>query len=93
MNYLSLSGADRFANVCEGLDEIVSLEDAILVDIHDAESLLELLDGGLAEEVEDVLFLAHGGVWCYTGDSGELRWRTSDTTSSTERSSWTKPRQ
>ena len=32
-----------------------------LVGVHDAEGLLELLDGGVGEGVENVGFLRHGG--------------------------------
>jgi len=67
---LGFSAADGFADIGESLDEIISFEDTVLVDIHDAESLLELLDSRLAEEVEDVLLLTHVAV-LYSGIRNE----------------------
>jgi len=58
---LGLAAADGLAVVGEGSGEIGCAEQAVLVDVHDAERLLELLDGGVGEAVEDVGFLGHVG--------------------------------
>ena len=49
----------------EGGHEVGGGEEAVLVSIHDAESLLELLDGRVGEGLEDIGFLGHlgGGVF------------------------------
>ena len=39
--------------------EVGGGEEAVLVGVHDAEGLLELLDGGVGEGVEDVGLLGH----------------------------------
>ena len=39
--------------------KVISREEAVLVDVHDAESLLELLDGRVGEGVENVGLLGH----------------------------------
>ena len=59
--YLSLTTTDVLAVGSEGSDEVAGGQEAVLVCVHDAEGLLELLDGGLGEGVEDVGFLRHDG--------------------------------
>ena len=49
-----VSVGDRLANVAEGGLEVTGGDDAVLVGVHDADSLLELLDLLLGEEGEDV---------------------------------------
>jgi hypothetical protein len=39
--------------------EVRGGEETVLVGVHDAEGLLELLDGGVGEGVEDVGLLGH----------------------------------
>jgi len=58
---LSLTTTDVLAVGSEGSDEVAGGQEAVLVCVHDAEGLLELLDGGLGEGVEDVGFLRHDG--------------------------------
>ena len=58
---LGLSATDVLAVGTEGSDEIGGGEEAVLVSVHDAEGLLELLDGRVGEGVENVGFLRHGG--------------------------------
>jgi len=60
---LGLTAGDIFAMVSEGSHEIISGEKAVLVDVHDTESLLELLDGRVGEGVENVGLLGHGDVF------------------------------
>jgi len=56
---LGLSGSDGLAVVAEGGDKVVGGEETVLVNVHDAESLLELLDGGVGEGIENVGLLGH----------------------------------
>ena len=58
---LGLAAADVLAVGGEGSDEVGGGQEAVLVSVHDAEGLLELLDGGVGEGVENVGFLRHGG--------------------------------
>jgi len=58
---LCLSSGDGLAVVGEGGGQVRGRQQAVLVNIHDAEGLLELLDGGVGEGVEDVGFLGHLG--------------------------------
>jgi len=58
---LCLSAGDGLAVVGEGSGQVRRGQQTVLVHIHDAERLLELLDGGVGERVEDVGFLGHGG--------------------------------
>ena len=57
--YLSVTAADALAVGAEGSHEVGGGEKAVLVSIHDTESLLELLDGGVGERFKDVCFLRH----------------------------------
>ena len=59
---LSLSTTDVLAVGAEGSDEVGGGQESVLVGVHDAKGLLELLDGRVGEGVEDVSFLGHGGV-------------------------------
>ena len=43
----------------EGSHQVGGGEEAVLVSIHDTESLLELLDGRVGEGLEDIGFLRH----------------------------------
>ena len=54
---------------CKGRHQVVRGEQTVLVGVHDAKGLLELLDGRVGEGVEDVSFLAHGGVGGGAGGS------------------------
>jgi len=56
---LCVTGGDGLAVVSEGGHKVISREEAVLVDVHDAESLLELLDGRVGEGVENVGLLGH----------------------------------
>jgi len=56
---LGLTGGDGLAVVGEGGDKVGGAEETVLVDVHDAEGLLELLEGGVGEGVEDVGLLGH----------------------------------
>jgi len=67
---LGLAGADGLAVVAEGSHEVRGRDETVLVTVHDAEGLLELLDGGVGEGVEDVGLLGHGEA-C-RADGGEL---------------------
>jgi len=67
---LGLSATDVLAVGTEGSDEIGGGKETVLVRVHDAEGLLELLDGGVGEGVEDVGLLGHGEA-C-RADGGEL---------------------
>jgi len=65
---LSVTAADALSVGTEGSHEVGGGEKSVLVSIHDTESLLELLDGGVGERFEDVSFLRHlvscvGGFW------------------------------
>jgi len=56
---LSVTAANALSVGAEGSHEVGGGEEAVLVSIHDTESLLELLDGGVGERFEDVSFLRH----------------------------------
>jgi len=58
---LGLSAGDGFTVVGEGGGQVGSGQKTVFVHIHDAEGLLELLDGRVGEGVEDVCFLGHVG--------------------------------
>ena len=58
---LSLSTTDVLAVGAEGSDEVGGGQESVLVGVHDAKGLLELLDGRVGEGVENVGFLRHGG--------------------------------
>jgi len=66
---LCLSATNVLSVSAEGGDEVGGGEKSILVSVHDAEGLLELLDGRVGEGVEDVSFLGHGGVGGGAGGS------------------------
>jgi len=66
---LCLSTTDVLAVSAEGSDEVGGGQESVLVGVHDAKGLLELLDGRVGEGVEDVSFLAHGGVGGGAGGS------------------------
>ena len=66
---LGLSTADVLAVGAEGSDEVGGGQESVLVGVHDAKGLLELLDGRVGEGVEDVSFLGHGGVGGGAGGS------------------------
>merc|ERR1719402_205240 len=57
---LSLSSSNVLAIGSKGRDQVRGGQETVLVCVHDSESLLELLDGGVGEGVEDVGFLRHG---------------------------------
>ena len=57
--YLSVTAADALAVGAEGGDQVGGGQETVLVGVHDAKSLLELLDGGVGERFEDVSFLRH----------------------------------
>jgi hypothetical protein len=61
---LGLTAGDGLAVVGEGLHEVISGQQTVLVDVHDAKGLLELLDGRVGEGVENVGLLGHGDVLC-----------------------------
>jgi len=56
---LSLTASNGLAVVAEGSDEVIGAEETVLVGVHDAKSLLELLDSGVGEGVENVGLLGH----------------------------------
>jgi len=58
---LGLSAGDGLAVVGEGGGQVGGGQQTVFVHVHDAEGLLELLDGRVGEGVEDVCFLGHGG--------------------------------
>jgi len=58
---LGLTTTDILAVGGEGRHQVAGGKEPVLVGVHDAERLLELLDGGVGEGVEDVGFLRHGG--------------------------------
>jgi len=60
---LGITAGDGLAVVGEGSHEIISGEETVLVDVHDAKGLLELLDGRVGEGVEDVGLLGHVDVF------------------------------
>jgi len=60
---LGLSASNGLAVVTESSDKVVGAEETILVDVHNAESLLELLNSGVGEGVENVGLLGHLGFW------------------------------
>jgi len=64
---LGITGGDGFAVVGEGGHEVISRQKAVLVAVHDAEGLLELLDGGVREGVENVGLLGHDEAVCSRG--------------------------
>ena len=53
----------------EGGDEVGGGQKSVLVSVHDAKGLLELLDGRVGEGVEDVGFLRHDGAGGGAGGS------------------------
>jgi len=67
---LGLTAGDIFAMVSESSHEIISGEETVLVDVHDTESLLELLDGRVGEGVENVGLLGHGDVFVLLATGG-----------------------
>jgi len=56
---LGLTGGDGLAVVGEGSHQVGGREETVLVHIHDAEGLLELLEGRVGEGVENVGLLGH----------------------------------
>jgi len=56
---LGLSASNGLSVVSESGGEVAGAEETVLVDVHDAEGLLELLEGGVGERVEDVGLLGH----------------------------------
>jgi len=64
---LGLSASNGLAVVGEGSGEVTGAEETVLVDVHDTEGLLELLEGGVGEGVEDVGLLGHLGWLDSTG--------------------------
>ena len=62
--YLGITTTNALSMGTEGGHEVGGGEEAVLVSIHDTESLLELLDGRVGEGLEDIGFLRHlgGGV-------------------------------
>merc|ERR1719209_1043021 len=66
---LCLSTTDVLAVSAEGGDEVGGGQKSVLVSVHDAKGLLELLDGRVGEGVEDVGFLRHDGVGGGAGGS------------------------
>ena len=66
---LCLSATNVLSVSAEGGDEVGGGEKSILVSVHDAEGLLELLDGRVGEGVEDVGFLRHDGAGGGAGGS------------------------
>ena len=57
--YLSVSTADALAMGSKCSHKVRGGQKSILISIHDTESFLELLDGGVGERFEDVSFLRH----------------------------------
>ena len=66
---LCLSTTNVLSVSAEGSDEVGGGQKSILVSVHDAKGLLELLDGRVGEGVEDVGFLRHDGVGGGAGGS------------------------
>jgi len=56
---LGLTGGDGLAVVAEGGHQVGGAEETVLVDVHDAEGFLELLQGRVGELVENVGLLGH----------------------------------
>merc|ERR1711937_897816 len=56
---LGLPGGDGLAVVAEGGHQVGGAEETVLVDVHDAEGFLELLQGRVGELVENVGLLGH----------------------------------
>jgi len=56
---LGLTGGDGLAVVAEGSHQVGGAEETVLVDVHDAEGFLELLQGRVGELVENVGLLGH----------------------------------
>jgi len=56
---LGLTGGDGLAVVAEGGHQVGGAEETVLVDVHDAEGFLELLEGRVGEGVENVGLLGH----------------------------------
>ena len=75
--HLGLTTTDVLAVGSEGSHQVGGGQETVLVCVHDAESLLELLDGGVGEGVEDVGFLRHGGGGAASGGSCKERWSAS----------------
>ena len=57
--YLGVTTTNALSVGAEGGHEVGGGEEAVLVSIHDTESLLELLDGRVGEGLEDIGFLRH----------------------------------
>ena len=66
---LCLSTTNVLSVSAEGGDEVGGGQKSVLVSVHDAKGLLELLDGRVGEGVEDVSFLGHGGAGGGAGGS------------------------
>ena len=66
---LCLSATNVLSVSAEGGDEVGGGQKSILVSVHDAKGLLELLDGRVGEGVEDVGFLRHDGAGGGAGGS------------------------
>jgi len=64
---LGLAASNGLAVVGESGGQVAGRQKAVLVDIHDTEGLLELLEGGVGEGVEDVGLLGHLGWLDSTG--------------------------
>ena len=60
--YLGITTTNALSMGSEGGHEVGGWEEAVLVSIHDTESLLELLDGRVGEGLEDIGFLRHLGL-------------------------------
>jgi len=69
---LGITGGDGLAVVGEGSDEVIGREEAVLVDVHDTEGLLELLDGRVGEGIENVGLLGHGDVFVGSRGTGQI---------------------
>jgi len=66
---LGLTTANVLAVSGKGGNQVRRGKETILVSIHNAKGLLELLDGGVGEGVEDVGFLRHDGAGGGAGGS------------------------
>jgi len=64
---LGLSASNGLAVVGKSGGEVAGAEETILVNVHDTEGLLELLEGGVGERVENVGLLGHLGWLDWTG--------------------------
>ena len=60
--YLGITTTNALSMGSKGGHEVGGGEEAVLVSIHDTESLLELLDGRVGEGLEDIGFLRHLGL-------------------------------